>query len=534
MEATRRSFSLSPEQDSEQASAWPEKAVAFKNFVKDKGSVAVSTVLRRLSGKKDDDYVVHYDAEVKSDVAVKGIKEEEDSGTEFKLKDVLMKAGDISAWNPLNYIKIGRDADIQSKQEQVEKVHDEKIDTTSCSQTARCNDLGKLGIDILFPHGHFANVLGYPDTGDPIGCLMSLLEEKQLWKNNFIGSIPRIFGTTGQLRFLDRSPNKLTGDLPPHPCLGNSGACVLVEKERLYFQLEHHITSADGRRESDVSSLSVKIHGINFSDKTDSTPCSHAARRNVANFGQMVVDDFTAGIVEGDRFTVQILHLLESIKQEPHPELFKTCETASLSRNDLLARGMKGAVKKCIEVFELMEKEKLEPKEITLVFALRGYIIAGLADRGLDLMKSNYGIEYWPKSYGCMVDLYGKAGRLIEALPFIQSIPSKPHFGVWEVLLNMCKSYRNIQLGEITLNKIMEIKAMNDETYVFSFNIYAYFRNWKGVNSVRNPIREDAYQSIEDYKAIDILVMSFEDFQENTENKVFDPGICVPPYLPSN
>ncbi|PKU74333.1 uncharacterized protein LOC110110387 [Dendrobium catenatum] len=128
MEATRRSFSLSPEQDSDlQASAWPEKAVAFKNFVKDKGSVAVSTVLRRLSGKKDDDYVVHYDAEEKSDVAVKGIKEEEDSGTEFKLKDVLMKAGDISTWNPLNYIKIGRDADIQSKLEQVEKVHDEKI-----------------------------------------------------------------------------------------------------------------------------------------------------------------------------------------------------------------------------------------------------------------------------------------------------------------------------------------------------------------------------------------------------------------------
>ncbi|KAI0494705.1 hypothetical protein KFK09_024848 [Dendrobium nobile] len=128
MEATGRSFSLSPEQDSDlQASAWPEKAVAFKNFVKDKGSVAVSTVLRRLSGKKDDDYVVHYDAEEKNDVAVKGIKEEEDSGTEFKLKDVLMKAGDISTWNPLNYIKIGRDADIQSKLEQVEKVHDEKI-----------------------------------------------------------------------------------------------------------------------------------------------------------------------------------------------------------------------------------------------------------------------------------------------------------------------------------------------------------------------------------------------------------------------
>lgn len=117
-----RSFSLSAEQDSDlQASAWPEKAVAFKNFVKDKGSVAVSTVLRRLSGKKDDDY----DAEEKIEVADRGIKKEEDSSTEFKLRDVLIKAGDISTWNLLNYIKIGRDADIQNKLGHTE-VHDEK------------------------------------------------------------------------------------------------------------------------------------------------------------------------------------------------------------------------------------------------------------------------------------------------------------------------------------------------------------------------------------------------------------------------
>lgn len=126
MEESRPS-SLSAEQVSDlQASAWPEKAVAFKNFVKDKGSVAVSTVLRRLSGKKDDDYEVHYVAEEKSEVAVRGIKKEEDSSTEFKLKDVLMKAGDISTWNPLNYIKTGRDADIQNKLGHAEEVQDEK------------------------------------------------------------------------------------------------------------------------------------------------------------------------------------------------------------------------------------------------------------------------------------------------------------------------------------------------------------------------------------------------------------------------
>ncbi|KAK8930619.1 hypothetical protein KSP39_PZI016612 [Platanthera zijinensis] len=126
-EVSSRSLSLSSEQDSNsQTFAWPEKAVAFKNFVKDKGSVAVSSLFRRLSGKKDDDYEVNYDAEGKSeDVPIK-IKEENDLNTDSKLKDVLVKAGDISTWNPLNYIKIGRDADVQNRLVQKEEVDVEK------------------------------------------------------------------------------------------------------------------------------------------------------------------------------------------------------------------------------------------------------------------------------------------------------------------------------------------------------------------------------------------------------------------------
>ncbi|PKU71731.1 Transcription factor bHLH96 [Dendrobium catenatum] len=48
----------------------------------------------------------------------------------------------------------------------------ENVDPTPCSQIARCNDYRKFSIVILFPHGHVANVLGYPDTGGPIACFL--------------------------------------------------------------------------------------------------------------------------------------------------------------------------------------------------------------------------------------------------------------------------------------------------------------------------------------------------------------------------
>lgn len=70
-------------------SAWTEKATAIKNFVRVKSEVAVQTVMRRLSGRMNDDNAV-YDAR---DVETKSV---ESPKTE----------GKSSIWNPLSYLKM--------------------------------------------------------------------------------------------------------------------------------------------------------------------------------------------------------------------------------------------------------------------------------------------------------------------------------------------------------------------------------------------------------------------------------------------
>lgn len=176
---------------------------------------------------------------------------------------------------------------------------------------------------------------------------------------------------------------------------------------------------------------------------------------------------------------------------------------------------MNGAGKQCIVLFELMEKEKIEPNEITFVSVLRGCSVAGLVDRGLDyfdLMKNKYGIEPWPQHYGCMVDLYGRAGRLEEALQFIKSMPSKPHTGAWGALLNACKIHRNIELGELALSKILELEAMNDGAYVLLSNIYADFRNWKGVSNVRDLMKAKGVRKVPGCSVIEVAGVVHEFF----------------------
>lgn len=90
-----------------------DRALALKNFVREKGVVAVSTVLRRFSGKKDEESLDTPNDETKDDSA---------SNKENEAKEIPEKPLERSAWNPLNYIKISRDADAQIKTEQVEDV----------------------------------------------------------------------------------------------------------------------------------------------------------------------------------------------------------------------------------------------------------------------------------------------------------------------------------------------------------------------------------------------------------------------------
>ncbi|XP_048131334.1 uncharacterized protein LOC115751472 isoform X2 [Rhodamnia argentea] len=106
-----RSLDLDPET---QGSNWPEKAAAIKNFVMDKSADAVSTVLRRLSGKKGDD----------EEVATQENKEDGESCQEVKAEEASQKASEKSTWNPLSYFKFTRDADEENKAEQQEVVND--------------------------------------------------------------------------------------------------------------------------------------------------------------------------------------------------------------------------------------------------------------------------------------------------------------------------------------------------------------------------------------------------------------------------
>lgn len=168
---------------------------------------------------------------------------------------------------------------------------------------------------------------------------------------------------------------------------------------------------------------------------------------------------------------------------------------------------MNGFGKKCLELFSLMKQDGVQPNEVTFVSVLRGCCVVGLVEEGrehFESMTKVYGIEPQLEHYGCMVDLYGRAGCLDEALNFINNMPVKPHSGAWGALLNACRMYKNMDLGELASRKIVELEAKNHGAYVLLSNMYADSKNWDGVSNVRQIMKDKGVRKLPGCSVIEV------------------------------
>lgn len=148
---------------------------------------------------------------------------------------------------------------------------------------------------------------------------------------------------------------------------------------------------------------------------------------------------------------------------------------------------MHGHANEALDLFEEM-KEKSLPDHITFVGVLAACSHGGLLDEGwifFESMVRDYRIVPTIQHYTCMVDLLGHCGRLDEAYNLIMQMRAMPDSGVWGALLNSCKIHGNVELGEVALEKLIELDPDDSGNYVILSNIYAQAGKWEGVARLR-------------------------------------------------
>ncbi|TXG69002.1 hypothetical protein EZV62_003937 [Acer yangbiense] len=148
---------------------------------------------------------------------------------------------------------------------------------------------------------------------------------------------------------------------------------------------------------------------------------------------------------------------------------------------------MHGHATEALDLFEKMRNET-QPDHITFVGVLSACSHGGLLDEGrmfFESMVKDYRIDPTVQHYTCIVDLLGHSGRLYEAFNLITKMRVMPDSGVWGALMNSCKIHRNVELGELALEKLIELEPNDAGNYVILSNMYAQAGKWEGVARLR-------------------------------------------------
>lgn len=135
----------------------------------------------------------------------------------------------------------------------------------------------------------------------------------------------------------------------------------------------------------------------------------------------------------------------------------------------------------------------IQPNDITFIGVLSACVHAGLVEEGCHLFESmlpTYGITPKMEHYSCMVDLLARAGQLNEAYAFLETMPEKPDAVTLGALLCACRSFKNIDVGEKIVARILELEPSNSGNYVISSKIYAGSERWNDSARMRGLMKE--------------------------------------------
>ncbi|KAJ7956393.1 Pentatricopeptide repeat [Quillaja saponaria] len=168
---------------------------------------------------------------------------------------------------------------------------------------------------------------------------------------------------------------------------------------------------------------------------------------------------------------------------------------------------MHGHGDEAVQLFHEMEESGIRPDGITFISLLYACSHAGLIEQGcayFHKMKNSYSVEPAMEHYGCMVDLYGRAGRLQKAYEFVCQMPISPNAIIWRTLLGACSFHGNIELAKLVKERLSELDPNNSGDHVLLSNIYAVAGKWRDVATVRRSMTDRRIQKSPGWSMIEV------------------------------
>ncbi|ONK62767.1 uncharacterized protein A4U43_C07F7930 [Asparagus officinalis] len=161
-------------------------------------------------------------------------------------------------------------------------------------------------------------------------------------------------------------------------------------------------------------------------------------------------------------------------------EVFENMKNKSVVTWTTMIAGfaLHGLGNEALDMFNRMEKESVKPNDVTFLAILSACSHIGQTNLGkwyFERMSSHYHIKPKIEHYGCMVDLLGRAGCLIEAHALIKEMPFEANAAIWGALLASARMRGDVEMGELALRHLVEVEPHNSANYTLLSNIYAAY-----------------------------------------------------------
>ena len=191
--------------------------------------------------------------------------------------------------------------------------------------------------------------------------------------------------------------------------------------------------------------------------------------------------------------------------------------------------GQHGLGKDAIKIFERMIDRGVKPNAITFISLLTGCSHAGLVEEGLNYfysMDKTYGVVPREEHYSCVIDLFGRAGRLKEAKEVIDRMPFEPNAFGWCSFLGACRIHGDKEMGKLAAEKLVKLEPENSGALVLLSNIYAKERQWEDVRSVRIRMRDGNVKKLPGFSWVDLgcqtHVFGAEDWSHPSKTAIYE------------
>lgn len=152
-----------------------------------------------------------------------------------------------------------------------------------------------------------------------------------------------------------------------------------------------------------------------------------------------------------------------------------------------------------IKVFLDLEREEIEPDDITFLGLLSACNHGGLVEEGqfyFETMQVKYKVVPKIQHYGGIIDLLCRAGRLEEALGVMRDLPLEPDVLIWKNILSACVKHNDVVMGHTAALRAIELAPEDSSCYVLLSNIYAKQGRWDDVSKVRSMMKKRGVRKI--------------------------------------